>query len=134
MRVRFQYADHSEWDGPPEEAHRSPNPEPPAGGIIRMKAVTDDAREVWFTYNDFYYLYRVKDGWLFGAESPRQNFIFHDGVTLPTVRSVPFQLPKAAIIRKGVTVSQEEAVKFGLIKSVDAKVLHPKAAVIIQLV
>ena len=136
MRVRFQYADWTVWEGLPEDAHLSPNPEPPEGGIIRMIAITDDDREIRFTYNDFYYMYETEDGtgWLFGAESPRRNFIFSKDGGNPTVRPVPFELPKRAIIRKGVTVSQEEAVKFGLIKSVDAKRLHDKSPVIIQLV
>ena len=132
MRVKYQYADHTVWEGPPEEAHLSPNPEPPDGGIIRMCAITDDEREVWFTYNDFYYMYETEDGWLFGAESPRRNFIFQKDGTSPIIRPVPFELPAHAVIRKGVTVSQEEAVKFGLIKSPDAKELHPKAPVIVE--
>ena len=34
MKVRFQYVDHSEWEGPPEDAHTAPDL-----GINRMRTI-----------------------------------------------------------------------------------------------
>lgn len=123
MKVRFQYTDHTEWEGPPEEAHLSPDK-----GIVRMYAIDDHDYTVTFTYQDIYYLYPVEDDgcWLFGACNPWREFILRPGQAGCNGEPRPFELPESAVVRHGETVSQEEAVKFGLIKSVDQKELHPK--------
>lgn len=127
MKVKFQYADWTEWEGLPEEAHLSPNK-----GIIRMYAFDDFDHCLVFTYKDFYYLYPKDGGWLFGADNPSMEFILRPGQSGCEGDAVPFILPENAVVRKGETVSQEEAVKFGLIKDVDEKELHPKRDVPIK--
>ena len=136
MRVRFQYTDWTEWEGPPEDAHLSPDK-----GVVSMFAFDDFDNCVTFTYQDFYYLYRDYNawgepmpdgGWLFGAASERREFILRPGQRGCSGDEVPFKLPRRAVVRKGETVSQGEAVKFGLIKSVDEKELHPKRDVPIK--
>jgi len=125
MRVRFQYTDWSEWEGTPEEARLSPDPQPPDGGVVRMYGITDDGREQVFVYDDFYYLYKRKDGmWIMGSGTPKREFEFHP--TRTVCLELPVKLPKRSVVRYGCTISQEEAVKFGLIKSVDTKILHEK--------
>ena len=121
MKVRFQYTDHTEWEGPPEEAHTSPDK-----GIIRMLVIDDGGYELRFTYQDIYYLYPEDDGWLFGGCNPWKEYIIRPGQAGCSGEPRPFKLPEDAVIRHGETVSQEEAVKFGLIKSVDEKTLHAK--------
>lgn len=121
IKVRFQYTDHTEWEGPPKDAHKSPDK-----GIIRMFAIDDVGNKLTFTYQDIYYLYSVKGGWLFGACTPWREFILRPGQIGCEGEEVPFELPERAVERYGETVSQEEAVKFGLIGSVDEKVLHAK--------
>ncbi len=121
MLVRFQYTDHSEWEGPPEDAHLSPDK-----GIIRMYAIDEYDCTLTFTYQDIYYLYPVGDGWLFGACTPWREFILFPGVRGCSGDERPFDLPERAVVRHGETVSQEEAVKFGLIKTVTTKVLDEK--------
>jgi len=119
MKVKFQYTDFSEWEGSPEDAHKSPD-----RGIIRM-IVTDDLGYVLkFTYKDIYYLYEVEDGWLFGGCVPFMEFIIRPGVGGCSGDPKPFELPDRAIVRHGETVSQEEAVKFGLIETADAKTIR----------
>lgn len=127
MKVRFQYADWTEWEGPPEEAHLSPDK-----GIIRMYAFDDFNNCLTFTYQDFYYLYAKDGGWLFGGESSRREFILRPGQNGCKGTEVPFVLPEKAVLRRGETVSQEEAVKFGLIKDVAIKELHPKRHALIE--
>ena len=127
MQVKFQYTDWTEWEGPPERAGESPDK-----GVVRMYAFDDFDNCLTFTYQDFYYLYSVEGGWLFGAESPRREFVLRPGQRGCTGDEVPFELPECAVVRRGETVSQEEAVKFGLIQSVDEKELHPKRDVPIK--
>lgn len=126
MKVRFQYTDWSEWEGSPEDAGKSPDK-----GVVRMYAITDDGRQLVFVYEDFYYLHRVPEGWLFGAGTPRRDFIYSGGDSFD-VHERPVLLPKDAVVRQGETVSQEEAVKFGLIGSVDEKELHLKRSIPIE--
>ncbi len=121
MKVRFQYTDHSEWEGPPEDAHLSPDK-----GIVRMFAICDHDTVLTFVYQDIYYLYPKDGGWLFGGCNPNTEFILYPGVAGCEGKERPFALPEGAVIRHGETVSQEEAVKFGLIKTVDEKTLHHK--------
>ena len=134
MKVKFQYTDWTEWEGPPVQAHLSPDK-----GVVRMYAFDDFGNCLTFTYQDFYYLYPTvitggyKDGgWLFGANSPSREFILRPGQRGCEGDEIPFELPDHAVVRKGETVSQEEAVKFGLIKSVNEKELHPKRDVPIK--
>ena len=127
MRVKFQYTDWTEWEGPPEDAHTSPDK-----GVVRMYAFDDFDNCLTFTYQDFYYLYPKDGGFLFGANSPSREFILRPGQRGCEGDEVPFELPESAVVRKGETVSQEEAVKFGLIKTVDEKELHPKRNVPIK--
>lgn len=138
MRIRFQYLDHSEWEGAPEEAHLSPDcdrdcPGSPDAyhpkGVIRMYVITYDAREQAFVYDDFYYLYPEAGGWVVGSGTPKRDFFYSLELPWGRAREIPVVLPVNAVVRKGRTVSQEEAVQFGLIKSVDRKQLHPKAEV-----
>ncbi len=121
MKVRFQYVDHTEWEGPPEDAHNSPDM-----GIIRMYAIDDHEYVLSFEYQDIYYLYPVEEGWLFGACTPWREFILCPGVAGCDGKERPFDLPERAVVRHGETVSQKEALKFGLIKTIDEKILHPK--------
>lgn len=121
MMVRFQYADFTEWEGVPENAHNSPDK-----GVIRMYATDDQGYVMQFTYHDIYYLYPVDEGWLFGGATPWLEYVFKPGVGGCNGIPRPFELPDRAIVRHGETVSQEDAVKFGLIKTVDTKVLHKK--------
>ncbi len=121
VKLQFQYTDHTVWEGPPEDAHESPDK-----GIVRMLATDDHGYVLTFTYQDIYYLYPVEEGWLFGACTPWREFILKPGVAGCDGIPRPFVLPESAVIRHGETVSQEEAVSFGLIESVDEKVLHPK--------
>ena len=121
MKVRFQYTDFTEWEGPPEDAHKSPDK-----GIVRMIAICDSGYETWFTYQDVYYVYKVEDGWLFGGCNPWREYVLRPGVSGSNGTVRPFNLPERAIVRHGETVSQEDAVKFGLIKAVDSKLLHKK--------
>jgi hypothetical protein len=121
MKVRYQYTDHTEWEGPPEKAHTSPDK-----GIIRMIVIDDGDYELWFTYQDIYYLYPKDGGFLFGGCNPWKEYIIKPGQAGCSGEPRPFELPENATIRHGETVSQEEAVKFGLIKSVDEKTLHAK--------
>ena len=121
MKVRFQYADHTEWEGAPEDAHESPDK-----GIIRMFAICDFDYVLTFEYQDIYYLYPKDGGWLFGGCNPWREFILMPGVAGCDGKERPFSLPENAVIRHGETVSQEEAVIFGLIETVDEKTLHAK--------
>ena len=124
MKVRFQYTDHTEWEGPPEEAHESPDK-----GLVRMIVTDDHDYVLEFVYRDIYYLYledKLKKEWTFGADNPQRRFTIAPGQAGCDGRPIPLALPEGAIIRHGETVSQEEAVKFGLIKSVDEKELHAK--------
>lgn len=126
MRIRFQYTDWSEWEGDPEQAHESPDLRPPDGGVVRMFGITDDGREQVFVYDDFYYLYLHPERklWVLGSGTPKREFIIHSDRS--ECLELPVKLLKGSVVRYGCTVSQEEAVKFGLIKSVDVKVLHEK--------
>ena len=129
MKVKYQYVDHTEWEGPPDRAHLSPDK-----GIIRMYAICDHDTVLTFEYQDIYYLYwspRV-GGWLFGGCNPYREFIFYPGVPGCEGKEVPLVLPESAVIRHGETVSQEEAVKFGLISSLYEKDLHPKRRVLVE--
>ncbi len=124
MKVRFQYTDHTEWEGPPEDAHKSPDK-----GIVRMLVTDDHGYELQFVYKDIYYLYpedKLDNEWTFGADNPQRRFTIKKGQAGCDGVPIPLHLPDRAIIRHGETVSQEEAVKFGLIKSVDEKILHSK--------
>ena len=121
MKVRFQYTDHTEWEGPPEDAHKSPEK-----GIVRMYAEDDQGYVMAFTYHDIYYLYRVAEGWLFGGGTPWLEYVFRPSVAGCNGEPRPFELPENAVIRHGKTISQKEAVKFGLIEAVDTKLLHKK--------
>lgn len=131
MEVRFQYSDHSEWEGVPEDAHLSPKDSWPEFGVIRMYVINTDGRETVFVYEDFYFLYLDGEDWVFGAGTPRRRFRFSpDGSVVSEEMQVV--LPKDAVMRRGVTVSQEEAVKFELIPSVDFKELHEKRHIPIE--
>lgn len=121
MRVRFQYTDHTNWEGPPEDAHKSPDK-----GIVRMYAICDHDTVLTFEYQDIYYLYPSDGGWLFGGCNPWREFILYPGVAGCDGKERPLVLPDNAVIRHGETVSQEEAVIFGLIETVDEKTLHAK--------
>ena len=121
MRVKFQYVDWTEWEGHPEQAHLSPDK-----GVVRMWAIDDYDNKLTFTYDDFYYLYPVEGGWLFGSGTPKRTFVLRAGQRGCEGVELPFDLPERAVVRKGETVSQEDAVKFGLIKSIDEKELHLK--------
>jgi len=124
MQVRFQYVDHTEWEGSPEDAHESPDK-----GIVRMFATCDHGYVVPFVYQDIYYLYPKDGGWLFGGCTPWREFIIYPGVAGCDGKERPLVLPEGAVIRHGETVSQEEALAFGLIKTIDEKVLHDKRRV-----
>ena len=134
MKVRFQYTDHSEWEGPLEDAHQSPDPRPPGGGIIRMYAIDDFGNELAFTYQDKYYFYSVEDGtaWRFGSVTPKNEFVLRPGQEGCEGEEVPLILPNGAVIRYGCTVDQEKAVAFGLIPAVDSKILHAKQDVKVE--
>ena len=124
MKVKFQYTDHTEWEGPPKDAKKSPDL-----GIVRMIVTDDHGYVLEFVYKDIYYLYSVKGGWMFGADNPQRRFFIKAGQAGCTGEPIPLALPKNAIVRHGETVSQEEAVAFGLIKTVDEKELHKKKRV-----
>lgn len=124
MKVKFQYTDHTEWEGLPKDAHLSPDK-----GIVRMITTDDEGYVLNFVYQDIYYLYPKDGGWLFGACTPWREFIIYPGVGGCDGEERPFALPDNAVIRHGETVSQEEALKFGLIKTIDEKVLHAKCRV-----
>ena len=149
MRVMLQYADHTEWEGPPEDAHQSPDPRPPPdgsvrvykpgdeyGGVIRMWAYDDEGRELRCTYEDLYYLYRNDSGpgWWFGAGTPKQEFLIQPGVPGTVARGVKFEVPKEAVVRYGVTVTDEEALAFGLVDPADPKQLHHKILIPVEYV
>jgi len=121
MKVRFQYTDWDEWEGPPEAGHSSPDK-----GVVRMWAIDDFGNILAFTYDDLYYFYPKDGGWLFGSGTPKREFILKEGQRGCTGEEVPIVLPEGAVIRHGETVSQEAAVAFGLIESVDTKTLHEK--------
>ena len=91
-----------------------------------MYATDDHGYVMQFTYQDIYYLYEVEDGWLFGACTPWLEYVLKPGVAGCNGEPRPFDLPERAIVRHGETVSQEDAVKFGLIKTVDTKILDEK--------
>ncbi len=120
MKVKFQYADFSEWEDSPKDGESSPDK-----GVIRMVATTDDDRRIEFVYDDFYYFYKKGKEWVFGAGTPKREFMFYAGGKVESFER-PVKIPKNSVLRKGQTVSQEDAVKFGLIKSVNEKELHPK--------
>ena len=121
MKVKFQYTDHTEWEGPPEDAHLSPDK-----GLVRMIVTDDEGYILTFVYQDIYYLYPKDGGWLFGACNPWREFVVYPGVGGCNGKERPLVLPSDAVVRYGETVSQEEAVVFGLIETVDEKTLHPK--------
>lgn len=129
MKVRFQYADFTEWEGPPEEASLSPDVRPPDGGIVRMYATDDSDRTVIFVYDDFYYLYPADGGWLFGSGTPKREFILRPGQDGASPLET-FELPENAVIRYGKEVSPDDAVEFGLIGK-GGKLLTPIRDVIV---
>lgn len=143
MLVEFQYADGSFYSSEPQDAHLSPDTRPKHsgwvyvpneeghGGVIRMFAVTDDERRTEFVYDDFYYWYQEADGtWIFGSGTPKREYRLLSDHTEAIER--PVTLLSDAGVRYGVTLSQEDAVTFGLIESVDAKTLHPKTNIPIE--
>ncbi len=121
MLVKFQYTDHSEWEGMPEQAHTSPDK-----GIIRMVVTDDHGYVLNFVYQDIYYLYEKDGGWLFGACTPWREFIIYPGVAGCDGKERPLAMVDGAVIRYGERVSQEEALAFGLIQTIDQKILHDK--------
>ncbi len=121
MKVKFQYTNHTEWEGSPEEARESPDE-----GIVRMIVTDDHGYVLTFVYQDIYYLYPKDGGWLFGACNPWREFLIYPGQAGCDGKERPLVLPEGTVVRRGETVSQEEAVRFGLIKTVDEKELHPK--------
>lgn len=144
MKVRFEYADGMVWEGSPEDAQTSPDLRPleagwvfepndeGAGGLVRMVAICDFGTELVFAYQDFYWLRPTGGGaWEFGSGAQGSKFVLSPGERGSSATPVPLELPADAVIRVGVTVSQEDAVKFGLIGTIDEKDLHPKATVII---
>lgn len=142
MRVKFQYADWTEWEGPPERAHESPDPRPPyegvvwtpsmkGGGVIRMWAMDDFDRRIEFVYDDLYYLYPVEGGWLFGSGVPKRDYILRPGQDGSETQVLPIELPKDAVVRYGVTIPQEEARRFGLVP-VKVEPLSPKRSVTVK--
>lgn len=127
MKVRFQYTDFTEWEGPPEEAHSSPTK-----GVVRMFAIDDFDYTLVFSYEDIYYLYPKDGGWLFGADSPKREFILRPGEEGCNGKELPFRLPGEAVIRHGETVSQEKAVAFGLVKAGGEEITGPKRRVTVE--
>ena len=127
MKVKLQYTDHSEWEDLPEKGHESPDK-----GIIRMIITDDHGYILNFVYQDIYYFYKVAEGWLFGACTPNREFIIKPREAGCNGEERPFELPDGAVIRHGETVSQEEAVVFGLIETADEKVLHPKKRITVK--
>ncbi len=114
MRVRFQYSDHSEWEGRVEDAHQSPEDNWPDFGVIRMYAIDDGGRTTVFVYDDFYFIYKDGEDWVFGAGTPRRRFRYSvDGKVVS--EEIPVKLPEGAVVRRGSTVSTEEAIKLNLI-------------------
>lgn len=138
MKVRFIYTDHTEWEGTPEEAHLSPDPRPPEGGIIRMTVIHDEmhvpgGRKLHFLYDDLYYMFRIAGGWRFGSGTPSRQYDFFDADDQGSTE-VPMKIPTGSLVRYGCTVSDEEAVKFGIIPVGSDYKLHPKRIIPIELV
>lgn len=129
MKVKFQFADHTEWEGHPGEAGSAPGK-----GVIRMWAIDNSGRRVEFVYDDFYYLYPEGEAaWVFGSGTPKREFVLADGQEGTRARELEVTLPENAIVRLGETVSREEAVAFGLIRCADdAGSLAPKAPVTVK--
>lgn len=122
MKVKFQYTDFTEWEGHPSTAADSPDK-----GVVRMVVYDDFGYELQFTYDDLYYFYEVVNGgWLFGSGSPKREFVIKPGQKGTVGNEIPIILPAGTIIRHGETVSQEDAVLFGLIETADEKILHVK--------
>ena len=129
MRVRFLYSDHTVWEGLPEHAHRSPDPRPPAGGVIRMDVLhgKDGDLTMSFKYDDCYYSYLTDKGWLFGSGTPKREYLFRDDTGCDGIE-IPLRLPANAVVRYGCTVSDEEAKKFGIY----IPTLRPRKSVLVE--
>lgn len=133
MRVRFLYSDRTYWEGPPQDAHRSPDPRPPAGGVIIMYGITNDGvkRTLRFRYDDVYYLYVTPQGWMLGSGTTKRDFLFKDESGCNGIEQ-PLCLPAGAVVRYGVTVSNEEAEAFGLLTRNDRYLLRPKETPLVR--
>ncbi len=130
MRVRLQYTDWSIWEGTPEDMGQSPDPRPPEGGIIKMEVRNGDEEQfnMRFRYEDVYYRYRTDKGWVFGSGTAKRDYQFIDGEGGCNGFEIPVKLPVDAVVRYGCTVSDEEAMKFGLLTPNDKYVLQPRKA------
>jgi hypothetical protein len=120
MNTRFQYADGTVWEGQVERTDQSPDK-----GVLRMWAIDDQGRMLEFVYDDFYYVYPHDGGWVFGSGTPKRDFHFRDGRQVG-VLEMEVTLPKGAVVRLGQTVSQEDAVKFGLVDEGGKKLTPPR--------
>lgn len=111
MRIKFQYVDWTEWEGHPREAAESPDK-----GVIRMWAITEMGRALEFVYDDLYFVFwdAEREGWRFGSGTPKREFVIREGQDGTTTIEIPITLPAIAVIRRGQTVSDEEAIRFGL--------------------
>ena len=89
--------------------------ESPDKGVIRMWAVDDDGRSVEFVYDDLYFIYAEGANWVCGSGTPKREFILVPQRVGCLSRELPVVFPPHAVIRRGETVSQEEAEKFGLV-------------------
>ena len=70
--------------------------------------------------------------WRFGEAGPKREFVLRPGQDGCEGTDVPVVLPEGTIVRYGCTVSQEEAVRFGLVAAVDDKTLHEKRAIAVE--
>ena len=111
MRIKFQYADRSEWEGDPAVVATSPDK-----GVIRMWAITDTGRALEFVYDDLYFVHwdAERHGWRVGSGTPKREFVIRDGQDGSETIEIPINLPASAVIRRGETVTDEAAVRFGL--------------------
>ncbi len=125
MLVRFQYIDGTIWEGHPRDAAQSPEL-----GVLRMWAIDDFDRQICFIYDDFYYVYPVDGGWLFGSNTPKREYILEAGRDGALVRKET-TLPSNAIVRLGKEVSFNEARRFDLIKA-DGSLPHaPQETIVV---
>ncbi len=126
MKVKFQYTDWTEWEGPPGDAGASPDK-----GVVRMWGEDDFGRLVLFVYDDFYYVCDNGDGtFRVGSGTNQREFTLVPGMD-GAVPQEKFKLPAGAVLRLGEQVTQAEAVAFGLIDE-GGKLLSEKATVTVE--
>jgi len=87
---------------------------------------TDTERVMRFRYDDVYYIYRLPEGWVLGSGTAKRDFLFRDDYNGCDGFEIPLKLPADAVVRYGCTVSDEVAMKYGLLTSNDKYVLRPK--------